>query len=159
MRSGRRILSLAGVVLVVAAACATELQQWVQHLPAGALLRVFLRTVPMPGGTVSVRRPPSETRPELTRLIVANSNQAALYRLRARRRSCSWISRRRRMICEGMCNLHPIEGLLRWTWRSFLRGGTGRSSSWKRSLTRGAPAATGFCRRRNSGRGRRLSRR
>jgi hypothetical protein len=53
-----------------------EMQEWVQHLPAGDWLKVFVRD--------NIRRPPTETRPALTQLITANPREAALYRLRAR---------------------------------------------------------------------------
>ncbi len=44
---------------------------------------VFFRTVLMPSGTVSVRRPPKETRPELTKMLTPAPNDAELYSLRA----------------------------------------------------------------------------
>ena len=61
-----------------------ELQQWVQWSPAGALQAIFFRPVSMPGGIVSARRPPAETRPELADQIFKEPNQPELYRLRAR---------------------------------------------------------------------------
>jgi predicted Zn-dependent protease len=56
---------------------------WIQHQPAGAVLDVLLRSMPLPGGAVRFRRPPAETRPALTRMIAAEPKNAALYRLRA----------------------------------------------------------------------------
>ncbi|HEY3841600.1 MAG TPA: hypothetical protein VGL72_33750, partial [Bryobacteraceae bacterium] len=76
MRSGRRAAILA-LALVSAALLRAELQEWVQHLPAGDWLKVFV------DGT-AFRRPPNETRPALTQLISANPKEAALYKLRAR---------------------------------------------------------------------------
>src|SRR5581483_10536140 len=60
-----------------------ELEEWVQHTPAGPLIAVFFRTVSMPGGPVPIRRAPSETRPELGKMIASAPRDAALYRLRA----------------------------------------------------------------------------
>src|SRR5580658_7674529 len=39
--------------------------------------------MPLPGGPVRFRRPPTETRPALTKMIGAEPRNAALYRLRA----------------------------------------------------------------------------
>src|SRR5581483_8056830 len=60
-----------------------ELEEWVQHAPAGPLIAVFFRTVAMPGGSVPIRRAPSETRPELGKMIAGAPRDGALYRLRA----------------------------------------------------------------------------
>jgi len=60
-----------------------DLSLWVQHQPAGPLLDVLLRSMSVPGGQVRFRRPPTETRPALTKMIGAEPKNAALYRLRA----------------------------------------------------------------------------
>lgn len=62
-----------------------DLPAWLQHVPA-VLGRegVFFRTEPMPGGPVAVRRPPAESRAELTKLIAAAPADAELHALRAR---------------------------------------------------------------------------
>jgi len=83
LKSGKWLLpSLLAMFGAILAAHA-ELSSWVQHEPAGPLLQILLRSVPMPGGAVQIRRPPSETRPALTAMIGADAKNAALYRLRA----------------------------------------------------------------------------
>jgi hypothetical protein len=47
------------------------------------LERIFFRNVTLPSGLVPVRRPPKETRAELTRLLTASPNDAELVSLRA----------------------------------------------------------------------------
>jgi Tfp pilus assembly protein PilF len=59
------------------------LETWVQHVPAGPSIAALFREVPMPGGSVPIRRPPAEARPELTKLIGAAPRESMLYRLRA----------------------------------------------------------------------------
>jgi thioredoxin-like negative regulator of GroEL len=81
LRFGKWTLVVAG--LLAAVLLHAEMQEWVQHLPSGDWLKVFFRSVNLPGGAVDVRRPPAETRPALSQLIAANPNEAALYRLRA----------------------------------------------------------------------------
>ena len=61
-----------------------ELSQWVENLDSGSRFeRVFFRTVVLATGSVPVRRPPKETRPELTALITTTPADAELYSLRA----------------------------------------------------------------------------
>ena len=83
MKSGKWLLPSLLVIFSAVVAARAELSGWVQHEPAGPLLQILLRSVPMPGGAVQVRRPPSETRPALTAMIAADAKNAALYRLRA----------------------------------------------------------------------------
>ena len=67
-------------------AARAELTQWAEGISAGNRLEaVFFRNVLLPSGMVPVRRPPKETRPELTKLIGATPavGQAELYSLRA----------------------------------------------------------------------------
>jgi Flp pilus assembly protein TadD len=76
------------LTLVAVGLCAlalhAELGEWIQHLAVeSGLQRVFFRTVSLPAGPVEARRPPAETRPELTELIAARPTSAELYRLRA----------------------------------------------------------------------------
>jgi len=78
-----RWLLLAG--LLVAAAVRGELPEWIRGLESGDRLQgVFFRSMNLPAGPVTARRPPRETRAELTALIGANQKQAELYSLRAR---------------------------------------------------------------------------
>ncbi|HYL73650.1 MAG TPA: hypothetical protein VEU96_05565 [Bryobacteraceae bacterium] len=74
------------MVLIVAAISArAELARWVQHLPSPSQLEAaFFRAVTTPAGAIEVRRPPKESRAELTNLIGAAPSDANLYSLRAR---------------------------------------------------------------------------
>jgi Flp pilus assembly protein TadD len=82
LRFGKRVTV---ICLIAAAAIAArgDLARWVQHQPSRALLDQLLRSMPLPGGAVRLHRPPSETRPALTKLIAAEPRNAALYQLRA----------------------------------------------------------------------------
>ena len=72
------------VVAASAIALRAELTKWTENIDAGSRLEnVFFRTVVLPGGSVPARRPPKETRPELTKLIAATPGDAELYSLRA----------------------------------------------------------------------------
>jgi thioredoxin-like negative regulator of GroEL len=79
LRFGKAAFIVVGAAILLEA----EMQPWVQHLPSGDWLKVFLRGVPLPDGAIETRRPPAETRPALTQLINANPKEAALYKLRA----------------------------------------------------------------------------
>jgi len=79
-----RGLFAAAAILSVALGLRAELTRWAEDVTAGSRLdSVFFRTVLLPSGAVPVRRPPKETRPELTQLIAATPNDAELYSLRA----------------------------------------------------------------------------
>ena len=76
-----------GLLLAAAFAVAAhaDLARWVQDIDAASALRaVFLRSVPLPSGPVNVRRPPRETREELTKMLAARPNDPAVLALRAR---------------------------------------------------------------------------
>jgi tetratricopeptide (TPR) repeat protein len=73
-----------GAVICGVAALRGELTQWAENVTAWSKLEaVFFRTVSLPSGPVPVRRPPKETRPELSKLITATPTDAELYSLRA----------------------------------------------------------------------------
>lgn len=75
----------AGTLLVLTLAARADLARWVQDIDAASALRaVFFRTVPLPSGTVTVRRPPRETREELTKLLATKPTDADWLALRAR---------------------------------------------------------------------------
>ena len=76
---------LAAVALIIGGAflLRAELESWLQHVPAGPALAALFRSVPMPGGAVSIALPPAQSRPALTKLISAAQHDAMLYRLRA----------------------------------------------------------------------------
>ena len=83
MKSGRQLLVAAGLMVCGAFLIRGELEPWVQHTPTGPAIAALFRSVPMPRGNVSILRPPSEARPELTKLISSTPRDAMLYRLRA----------------------------------------------------------------------------
>jgi hypothetical protein len=61
-----------------------SLGDWVQTLRNDAAIQhALFRPMAMPSGAVDVRRPPSETRPELSKLIATQPSNAELRRLRA----------------------------------------------------------------------------
>lgn len=77
----------AGLVLLFGAAIATSanLPDWLAMLESGNRLgAVFFREMALPAGAVTARRPPKETRPELTQWIQQAPANAELYALRAR---------------------------------------------------------------------------
>ena len=77
---------IAGAALAIGGffAARAELTKWAEGINAGNRLEtVFFRNVLLPSGMIPVRRPPKETRPELTKLIGATPNDAELYSLRA----------------------------------------------------------------------------
>ena len=60
------------------------LPAWVRNIEAASAIEaVFFRLMPLPGGAVQFRRPPSETRPALGDLIKAQPKNSDLYSLRA----------------------------------------------------------------------------
>ena len=73
-------------VLAIAASIAAlgELPAWIRNIEsASALEAAFFRMMSLPGGAVSFRRPPSETRPALSDRIKNQPHAAELYSLRA----------------------------------------------------------------------------
>ncbi|HLX46507.1 MAG TPA: hypothetical protein VKR43_23830, partial [Bryobacteraceae bacterium] len=61
-----------------------ELTRWAENVDASSRLEnVFFRTVLLPSGSVPVRRPPKETRGDLSKLIESAPNDGELYSLRA----------------------------------------------------------------------------
>jgi predicted Zn-dependent protease len=71
--------------LFLALAVRGELPEWIRGLESGDRLEgVFFRSMDLPAGAVTARRPPRETRAELTTRIGANPQRAELYSLRAR---------------------------------------------------------------------------
>lgn len=69
---------------LLAVAAYGQLSHWIQDIPTpSALEAVFFRAVALPTGAIEVRRPPKETRAELTKLIAASPMQSDLYALRA----------------------------------------------------------------------------
>ncbi len=83
MKSGKHGAAALGAVLFAAAVLHSQVPSWAERVPAGAMLRALFRSVPMPGGAVFIRRPPVETRHEITGLIASQPRGAELYRARA----------------------------------------------------------------------------
>jgi len=88
-RAGRVPIRLNASAITLLALCAfaarAELARWIQHIPSPSQLEaVFFRAVTLPTGAIEIRRPPKETRAELSKLISASPSQADLYTLRAR---------------------------------------------------------------------------
>src|ERR1700733_14344393 len=84
VRNGVRGAAVVAVLLGECFAMRADLSRWVENLDATSRFeRVFFRTVVLGTGSVPVRRPPKETRPELTKLIDSTPADAELYSLRA----------------------------------------------------------------------------
>ncbi len=84
MKFSPRLAGCAAAVLFLTLAARADLSRWVQDIAAPSHLQaVFFRLMPLSGGSVEFRRPPKETRPELTKLIAAAPSQADLLALRA----------------------------------------------------------------------------
>ncbi len=80
----KRLLLLAATLMVAVIAVYADLPGWLQNLPDIARLDgVFFCTAPMPGGPVTVRRSPQESRAALGQLIEATPAEADLRALRA----------------------------------------------------------------------------
>jgi tetratricopeptide (TPR) repeat protein len=80
----RRNLALLAL-LAASISSHAELARWVQDIPSPSQLEaVFFRAVALPAGAIEIRRPPRETRVELSKLIATRPSQADLYALRAR---------------------------------------------------------------------------
>jgi cellulose synthase operon protein C len=81
------ILAGAAIVLVAmgwAFTASGSLPSWIRNIEAGTSIEAaFFRSMPMPGGAVLFRRPPSETRPALGDLIKMEPKNSELYSLRA----------------------------------------------------------------------------
>jgi hypothetical protein len=77
--------AIVGAALLTGIAAQAELARWVQDLASPSRLQaVFFRNVALPAGPVEIRRPPNETRADLSKLIAATPTAADLYSLRAR---------------------------------------------------------------------------
>jgi tetratricopeptide (TPR) repeat protein len=83
LRFGKTIAVASALAAAGAFVLRGDLEPWLQHTPAGPAISALYRTVAMPGGSVSIPRPPAEARPALTGLIASNPSDAVLYRLRA----------------------------------------------------------------------------
>ncbi len=84
-KPGRRAWIAAGALLAFTLAARADLARWVQDIDAASALRsVFFRSVILPSGPVTVRRPPRETREELTKLLATKPKDADWLALRAR---------------------------------------------------------------------------
>src|SRR5215472_9642500 len=83
-RGTQKCVRYVAILLMGCLAASGDLARWVQHIPSpSALEAVFFRAVNLPNGAIEIRRPPKETRPELTKLIGGSPTNADLYALRA----------------------------------------------------------------------------
>lgn len=82
----RRLLAAAFLIGAICASVSAlgELPFWIRNIEASSALEaVFFRSMPMPNGAVTFRRPPRESRLALADLIKAQPHNADLYSLRA----------------------------------------------------------------------------
>ncbi len=85
MKSSRKSQVAVAALALAGLAARADLPRWFQNIPAVKRFEgVFTTTVSMPGGAVTVRRDPAQTRASLSQLIAAAPNDAELYALRAR---------------------------------------------------------------------------
>ena len=71
-----------GVVGIVARG---EVEEWIQNIEgSGRFEAVFFKSVPMPGGPITVRRPTAESRDALNELVAKTPSDAELLLMRAR---------------------------------------------------------------------------
>ena len=76
--------ALYAILLITALTAHAQLTRWIENIPSPSQLEsVFFRSVTLPTGATETRRPPKETRIELTKLIAASPSQSDLYALRA----------------------------------------------------------------------------
>jgi len=73
-----------GCLAVGLMAARAAMPEWIQNIEARSLVEAAIfRTVSLPGGPITVRRPPAETVPALTDLVKQHPQQAELYSLKA----------------------------------------------------------------------------
>jgi tetratricopeptide (TPR) repeat protein len=83
--SSKKYTRYVAILLIAGITAYAELAHWVQDIPSPSRLEaVFFRAITLPTGAVEIRRPPKETRAELTKLIAVSPSEANLYALRAR---------------------------------------------------------------------------
>ncbi len=81
----RTQVALLLILLAATLLARADLARWVQDVDAASALRaVFFRSVVLPSGPVTVRRPPRETREELSKLLATKPTDADWLALRAR---------------------------------------------------------------------------
>ncbi len=87
--SRKPLIALGAVALTILAAgwvvtASGSLPAWIRNIEVRAEIdAAFFRLMPLPGGEVAFRRPPSETRPALGGLLKKQPGDAELYSLRA----------------------------------------------------------------------------
>ena len=85
MKFSLRLPGLAAVLACcVVFGLSGELTRWAENVEStGRLENVFFQRVALPAGSVAIRRPPAETRADLSKLIASSPSDAELYSLRA----------------------------------------------------------------------------
>ena len=82
--SRRTRVLVIGAFVAAGITAVAELPSWIRNIERkSAIEAAFFRLMPLPGGDVFFRRPPSETRPALGQLIKSEPRNAELYSLRA----------------------------------------------------------------------------
>lgn len=85
-RNRARLAAIAvfGIAIGCAVSALGELPSWIRNIESSSAIEAaFFRMMALPGGAVSFRRPPRETRPALADLIKTQPGNADLYSLRA----------------------------------------------------------------------------
>src|SRR5438270_10098634 len=83
-RRGTKFVFLSFAVLTLALVAFATVPEWTRNIRAHSPVEsAIFRSVPLPGGEITIRRPPSETVPALTGLIQSEAHPEELYSLRA----------------------------------------------------------------------------
>ncbi|MBZ5507797.1 MAG: hypothetical protein LAO78_20235 [Acidobacteriia bacterium] len=88
MKLSRKTLAKASLLVVCVAAglvaARAAMPEWIQNIEVRSLVEVAIfRTVPLPTGPITIRRPPAESVPALGELVKQHPQQADLYSLKA----------------------------------------------------------------------------
>ncbi|HVG89859.1 MAG TPA: hypothetical protein VNB54_00070, partial [Alphaproteobacteria bacterium] len=88
MKSSRKALLKPSLLLVGLAAgfaaARAAMPAWVQNIEVRSLVEAAIfRSVPLPAGPITIRRPPAESVPALGELVKQHPQQADLYSLKA----------------------------------------------------------------------------
>ena len=88
MKLSRKALAKASLLFLSLTACfmaaRAAMPEWIQNIEVRSLVEAAIfRTVPLPTGPISIRRPPAETVPALGELVKQHPQQADLYSLKA----------------------------------------------------------------------------
>src|SRR5947209_19890824 len=83
-RKGLKVLCFLSAFIAAIAVARAALPEWLQNIEVHSLVETAIfRTVNLPGGPVTIKRPPAETVPAIGDLLKQHSQQAGLYSLKA----------------------------------------------------------------------------